>query len=136
MSEPVPSTVTDSSPCCSTKDDKNKITKTEAALQRCSENMQQIHKQTPMPKCHFSKVAQQLYWNQTSAWVFSCKFAGDSRKNTSGVLLLQKINCVHGNLWCNTEAYLESSRISAMEFFCKNSLFLLDVNYFRKNGLS
>ena len=57
MSEPVPSTVTESWPCCSNKDDKNKIIKTEAALQRCSENMQQIHKQTPMPKCHFSKVA-------------------------------------------------------------------------------
>ena len=37
--------------------------------------MQQIYMRTPMPKCDFSKVALQLYWNQTSAWVFSCKFA-------------------------------------------------------------
>ena len=28
-----------------------------------------------MLKCHFNKVAKQLYWNGTSAWVFSCKFA-------------------------------------------------------------
>ena len=28
-----------------------------------------------MPKCNFNKVALQLYWNHTLAWVFSCKFA-------------------------------------------------------------
>ena len=28
-----------------------------------------------MPKCHFNKVTKQFYWNRTSAWVFSCKFA-------------------------------------------------------------
>ena len=37
--------------------------------------MQQIYRRTPMPKCNFNKVAKQLYWNHTSAWVFSCKFA-------------------------------------------------------------
>ena len=37
--------------------------------------MQQIYRKTPIPKYDFSKVALQLYWNQTSAWVFSCKFA-------------------------------------------------------------
>ena len=26
-------------------------------------------------KCDFNKIAKQLYWNHTSAWVFSCKFA-------------------------------------------------------------
>ena len=31
----------------------------------CSENMQLIYRRTPMPKCDFN----------TSAWVFSCKFA-------------------------------------------------------------
>ena len=44
-------------------------------LKRCSENMQQIYRRTPMPKCNFNKVALQLYWNRTSVWVFSCKFA-------------------------------------------------------------
>ena len=28
---------------------------------RCFENMQQFNKRTPMPKCHFNKVALQLY---------------------------------------------------------------------------
>ena len=27
----------------------------------CSENMQQIYRRAPMPKCDFSKVAKQLY---------------------------------------------------------------------------
>ena len=36
-----------------------------------SENLQK----TPMPKFDFNKVAKQLYWNHTSAWVFSCKFS-------------------------------------------------------------
>ena len=41
---------------------------------RCSENMQQIYRRTPMPKCNFNKAAKQLYWYRTSAWVFSSKF--------------------------------------------------------------
>ena len=42
---------------------------------RCSENMQQINRRTLMPKCDFSKVAKQLFWNRTSTWVFSFIFA-------------------------------------------------------------
>ena len=39
---------------------------TEAAVQRflkkrCSENMQQIYRRTPMQKCDFNKLASQLY---------------------------------------------------------------------------
>ena len=44
--------------------------------------MQQIYRRTPTRKCRFGKVANQLYWNHTSAWVFFCKFASylhDSR---------------------------------------------------------
>ena len=37
--------------------------------------MQQIYRRTPMPKCDLNKVALQLYWNHTSAWVLACKFA-------------------------------------------------------------
>ena len=44
-------------------------------VKRCSENMLQIYRRTPMRKCDFKKVAKQLYLNHTSAWVFSCKFA-------------------------------------------------------------
>ena len=29
---------------------------------------------TPIPKGDFNKAALQLYWNHSSAWVFSCKF--------------------------------------------------------------
>ena len=54
-------------------------------MKRCSENMQQIYSRTPMPKCGSSKVA--LYWNHTSAWVFSCKFA-EYFHNTYGGLFL------------------------------------------------
>ena len=51
----------------------------EAAIWRCSKekvfwNMQQIYSRTPMQKCDFNKVAKQLCWNRTLAWVF-CKFA-------------------------------------------------------------
>ena len=35
-----------------------------------------------------------------------------------------------------TEAYLEPSRTSTMEFFCENSWRLKPVNYFRKRGQS
>ena len=28
-----------------------------------------------MPTSDFNKVAEQVYWNRTSAWMFSCKFA-------------------------------------------------------------
>ena len=37
---------------------------------RCSENMQQVYRRTPMLKCYFNNVAKQLYWNPTLAWVF------------------------------------------------------------------
>ena len=35
-----------------------------------SENMQQIYRRIPMPKCDL-----QLNWNRTSAWVSACKLA-------------------------------------------------------------
>ena len=41
----------------------------EAATQRCSENMQQIYRRTPMPKSDLNKVTKQLYWNHPSARV-------------------------------------------------------------------
>ena len=41
---------------------------------RGSENIQQNYGRTPMPKRHFNKVALQLYWNRTSAGMFSCRF--------------------------------------------------------------
>ena len=37
--------------------------------------MQQIYRRTLMRKSDFNKVVLQRYWNRTSEWVFSCKFA-------------------------------------------------------------
>ena len=48
---------------------------------RCSENMQQIYRRIPIPKCDFNKVASQLYWNRILAWLFSCKFAAYFQNN-------------------------------------------------------
>ena len=36
-------------------------------------NIQEIYRRIHMPKYDFSKVTKQLYWNHTSAWVFSGK---------------------------------------------------------------
>ena len=47
-----------------------------------------------MPKCNFNKVAKQLYWNHTSAWVISCKFAAffidnmNNGENVKGTMLI------------------------------------------------
>ena len=60
---------------------------------RCSENMQQIYRRKPMPKCDFDKDAKQLYWNCTSTWVSPVNllhiFRTTFLKNTSGWLLLK-----------------------------------------------
>ena len=64
----------------------------EVLTSRCSENMQQIYRRTPMTKCDFNKVPLQIYWTHIKAWAFSCKFADINRtpfpKNTSGRLPL------------------------------------------------
>ena len=63
---------------------------------RCSENMQQIYRRTPMRKRDFNKAALKLYWNLPSAWVFSCKIAAYfqntfSQRSTLRWLLLAKL---------------------------------------------
>ena len=40
-------------------------------MKRCSENVQQIYRRTPMPKCDFNKVAKQFYLNRTSTAIKS-----------------------------------------------------------------
>ena len=45
--------------------------------------MQQIYRRIPMLKCNFNKVQKQLYWNRTSAWVFSCTLAAYFQKTFS-----------------------------------------------------
>ena len=69
-------------------------TESTVLTKRRFEDMQQIYRRTPMPKWDLNK----LYWNRTSAWVFSCKFAAyfqsifsEHPKNTSEGLLLRVI---------------------------------------------
>ena len=64
----------------------------------CSANMQQIYRRTPMRKCDFRNVANQLYWNHTSAGVFTCKFA----------VYLQN-RCFDEYLWGTTSANFYST---------------------------
>ena len=45
--------------------------RSEAAIQ----SIQPSHFGMGVLKCDFIKVVKQLYWNHTSAWVFSCKLA-------------------------------------------------------------
>ena len=75
----------------------------------CSENMQQIYWKTPMSKCDFNKVAKQLYWNPTSAWVSLVNllhiFRTPFPRNTSGWLLLKKQKYIRWNkhlVWMKT----------------------------------
>ena len=64
---------------------------------RCSKNMQQIYRTTTMPKCDFNKVASHLYWNETSTWVFSSKFAAYYFLNTFSYEQLWKAALLRGN---------------------------------------
>ena len=59
---------------------------------RCSENMQQIYRRKPMPKCDFKKVASQLIeislWHGCSPVILLHMFRTPFPRNTSGWLLL------------------------------------------------
>ena len=67
---------------------------------RCFENMQQIYRRTPMPKCDFNSVALQLYWNRTSTCVFSCKFAAYFQNTFSYVHLWTAASDYWIHLFC------------------------------------
>ena len=74
---------------------------------RFSENMQQIYRRTTLPKCDFNKVAKQLYWNRTSAWVFSCKLAAYFQKNFSSEHLLMAAS---ENTWKIMKVIIDKSK--------------------------
>ena len=63
------------------------------ARKRCSENMQQIYRRTPMPNCDFNKVAKQRFEitlrHGCSPLIFLHIFRTSFTKNTSGRLLLE-----------------------------------------------
>ena len=53
---------------------------------RCSENVQQIYRGTPLPMYDFNNVAKQLYWNRIE--IASHTFRTSFPNNTSGAILL------------------------------------------------
>ena len=61
-------------------------------MKRCSENMQQIYRRTPLAKCDFDKVAKELYWITLQHGCSPANFLHIFRtafpENTSGGLLL------------------------------------------------
>ena len=60
---------------------------------RSTENMQKIYRRTTMLKFDFNKLAKQLYWNRTSAWLSPVNllhiFRTPFPENTSERLLLK-----------------------------------------------
>ena len=62
---------------------------------RCSENMQQVYRRSPCRNIILKKLLyNQLCWNRTSAWIFSCEFAAffqnTFHENTFGGLTLKR----------------------------------------------
>ena len=92
-----------------------------------SKNMQQIYRRIIMPKWGFNKVTVQLYWNFTSAWVFSCKFAEYFRtplpKNTSGGLLLKiycsKLAIIHSEIPVQSFNFLLNVEVKLLKIIIK-----------------
>ena len=69
---------------------------TEAATQRCwcskrcSENMQQIYKRAPMPKCDFNKFAKQLIILRSRVVVISCGMSGKNSVSQTNRIFQKK----------------------------------------------
>ena len=91
-------------------------------MKRCSENMQQIYRRTPMLKCDFIKFALQLYLNHTSTRVFSRKFAVYFQNTFSQEHFSQE------HLWMAASEYLKYIWASWLPCRC-NLLFLEFKNY-------
>ena len=65
---------------------------------RCSENMQQIYKRTPVPKCNFSSFPEIALRHGCSSVNLLLIFRTPFPKNTPGLLLLSFDLCVIPNL--------------------------------------
>ena len=79
--------------CLKSKVTLRKSMTSEAAIQRCSENIQQNYRRTSMPKCDFNKVAKELSRNRS---LHECSpvnllhiFRTPFLKNASGRLLVK-----------------------------------------------
>ena len=101
---------------------------------RYSETMQQIYRRTPMPKCDFNKIAFDLYWNHTSSWVFSRKYAAYIQKPLEGCFWGDKIELViwsaliyktksesDGKFWESKRAKYETIRETRIRQYPENN---------------
>ena len=89
---------------------------------RCSENIHQIYKRISILKCDFHKVAKQLYWNHTSAWVFSYKFAAYFQ-NTFYQEHLWTTASAHSKIW-------QTMKITERRHWRCSSIFILNLKQF------
>ena len=107
---------------------------------RCSENIQQIYRRSPMPKCEqLEHKVEQLYWDRTSAWVIPVNllyiFRTPFPKNTSGRLLLNIIlfqKYSHGQTYLIHIFSLWLRRVTKLQN-CNDPLFAC-VQYFAQCG--
>ena len=108
----------------------------DAATQRCSRErvfrkLQQTYRKTPMSICDFNKVALQLYYNPTLAWVFSCNFAAYFQKTFSQEHLWVAVSVLYLfleilNVFCFCRNRKVSSNFSSNNQSCENVF----LNYF------
>ena len=99
---------------------------------RCSENMQQIYRRTPVQSeatlLKWRSVAKRLYWNCTSAWVFSSKFAAYFQNIYLCLYLFLTYSCsVLGSRLCKFRFSLVEKRPYFKECFLKHILTLYDL---------
>ena len=82
----------------------------------------QIYKRIPILKCDFDKVAKQLYWNRTSAWVLSYKFAAYFQ-NTFYQEHLWAAAFAHSKIW-------ETMKTTERRYWRCSSIFILNLKQF------
>ena len=75
---------------------------------RCSENMQQIYRRTPMSKCDFKNFIETALWHGCSPVNLLHASRTPFLKNVSGLLLLNRAHCrecfFSGSLGCISRA--------------------------------
>ena len=92
-----------------------------------------------MPKCDFNKVSLQLYWNRTSARMFSCKFAAYFQSTFSKEHLWMAVSVFIVLTYPNTKLLLKSRKSYQLadlwQKVCSTNLFLkkLQLSKFNVN---
>ena len=83
--------------------------------------MQQIYRRTHMPNCNFNKVAKQLYWNRTSAWVFSSKYVAYFQN----IFLFSEHFWVAASVLCNFACNFSMTKSYHYQQFVSSWMFLV-----------